>query len=56
MDALTRGTLDGVQLLINIVAMLLVFVALVNLANAALALLPDVAGLGRHAAADARTG
>ena len=44
MDALTRGTMDGVQLLINIVAMLLVFVALVNLANAALALLPDVAG------------
>ena len=44
MDAITRGTLDGVQLLINIVAMLLVFVALANLANAALALLPDVAG------------
>jgi concentrative nucleoside transporter, CNT family len=44
MDAITRGTMDGVQLLINIVAMLLVFVALVNLANAALALLPDVAG------------
>jgi CNT family concentrative nucleoside transporter len=44
MDALTRGTLDGVQLLINIVAMLLVFVALVSLANAALGLLPEVAG------------
>ncbi len=44
MDAITRGTLDGVQLLINIVAMLLVFVALVNLANAALGLLPDAAG------------
>jgi CNT family concentrative nucleoside transporter len=44
MDAITRGTMDGVQLLINIVAMLLVFVALVNLANAALSLLPDVAG------------
>ena len=44
MDAITRGTMDGVQLLINIVAMLLVFVALVNLANAALSLLPEVAG------------
>jgi CNT family concentrative nucleoside transporter len=44
MDAVTRGTMDGVQLLIAIVAMLLVFVALVNLANAVLALLPDVAG------------
>jgi CNT family concentrative nucleoside transporter len=44
MDAITRGTLDGVQLLINIVAMLLVLVALVSLANQALVLLPDVAG------------
>ena len=33
MDALTRGTLDGAQLLINIVAMLVVFVALVALVN-----------------------
>ncbi|HUN68932.1 MAG TPA: nucleoside transporter C-terminal domain-containing protein [Burkholderiales bacterium] len=33
MDALTRGTLDGAQLLLNIVAMLVVFVALVTLAN-----------------------
>ncbi len=32
-DALTRGTLDGAQLLINIVAMLVVFVALVALVN-----------------------
>jgi len=44
MDALTRGTVDGVQLLINIVAMLLVLVALVSLANQILALLPSVAG------------
>jgi len=44
MDALTRGTVDGVQLLINIVAMLLVLVALVSLANQVLALLPSVAG------------
>jgi CNT family concentrative nucleoside transporter len=33
MDALTRGTLEGAQLLINIVAMLVVFVALVTLVN-----------------------
>jgi CNT family concentrative nucleoside transporter len=37
MDALTRGTLDGAQLLINIVAMLIVFVALVTLVNLAIA-------------------
>ncbi len=44
MDAVTRGTIDGVQLLINIVAMLVVLVALVSLANQILGLLPDVAG------------
>ena len=44
MDAVTRGTLDGVQLLLNIVAMLVVLVALVSLANQILGLLPDVAG------------
>jgi CNT family concentrative nucleoside transporter len=33
MDALTRGTLEGAQLLVNIVAMLIVFVALVALVN-----------------------
>jgi len=44
MDAITRGTVDGVQLLINIVAMLLVLVSLVSLANQVLALLPEVAG------------
>jgi len=44
MDAVTRGTLDGVQLLVNIVAMLVVLVALVSLANQLLALLPSVAG------------
>jgi CNT family concentrative nucleoside transporter len=37
MDALTRGTLEGAQLLINIVAMLVVFVALVTLVNFILA-------------------
>jgi len=37
MDAVTRGTLDGAQLLLNIVAMLVVFVALVALVNAMIA-------------------
>ena len=42
--ALTRGTLEGLQLLLNIVAMLVVFVALVALANIVLGALPDVGG------------
>ena len=33
MDALTQGTLNGAQLLVNIIAMLVVFVALVTLIN-----------------------
>jgi CNT family concentrative nucleoside transporter len=37
MDALTRGTLEGAQLLLNIVAMLVVFVALVSLVNLVIA-------------------
>ncbi len=37
MDAVTRGTLEGAQLLLNIVAMLVVFVALVSLVNSVLA-------------------
>ena len=40
MDAVTKGTLQGVQLLINIVAMLVVLVALVHLVNLLLGLLP----------------
>ena len=40
MDAITRGTSEGLQLLLNIVAMLIVLVALVALANQLLALLP----------------
>ncbi len=44
MDAVVKGTLDGVQLLINIIAMLVVLVALVSLANAALSLLPEMGG------------
>ena len=42
MDAITRGTLDGIPLLLNIVAMLIVAVALVSLCNQALGLLPVV--------------
>ena len=40
MDAITRGTSEGLQLLLNIVAMLVVLVALVALANQILGLLP----------------
>ena len=43
-DAITQGTMDGIGLLINIVAMLVVLVALVSLANRLLGLLPGVAG------------
>jgi CNT family concentrative nucleoside transporter len=44
MDAITRGTVDGLALLLNVVAMLIVLVALVTLANFALGALPDVDG------------
>ncbi|MGD8703598.1 MAG: nucleoside transporter C-terminal domain-containing protein [Desulfosarcina sp.] len=44
MDALTRGTLQGVELLINIMAMLVVLVALVYLVNSLLGLLPSLGG------------
>lgn len=40
MDAITRGTFDGLKLYLNIVAMLLVLVALVGLVNRILALVP----------------
>jgi len=42
MDAVTRGTLQGVELLINITALLVVMIALVSLANLLIGLLPDV--------------
>ena len=44
MDAITRGTLQGVTLVINIVAMLIVFVALVALVNLFLGVFPEVNG------------
>jgi CNT family concentrative nucleoside transporter len=42
MDAVTRGTVEGVQLLLQIVAMLIVLIALVYLVNALLGLAPAV--------------
>ena len=44
MDAIVKGTSAGLELLLNIIAMLLVLVALVYLANAILGLLPDIGG------------
>ncbi len=44
MDAVVSGTADGLKLFWSIVATLLVFVALVKLANILLGTLPDVAG------------
>jgi concentrative nucleoside transporter, CNT family len=44
MDAITRGTLNGLSLFLNIIAMLLVLVALVALANIMLGLLPEIFG------------
>jgi CNT family concentrative nucleoside transporter len=44
MDAIVKGTTAGLELLLNIVAMLIVLVALVYLANAILGLLPNVGG------------
>jgi CNT family concentrative nucleoside transporter len=44
MDAICKGTAAGIELLVNIIAMLIVLVALVHLANAILSLAPDVAG------------
>ena len=41
MDAITKGTMQGIQLLINIIAMLIVLVALVHLVNIILGLLPE---------------
>jgi concentrative nucleoside transporter, CNT family len=45
MDAIVRGTAAGLELLLNICAMLIVLVALVHLANAIIAgILPEMAG------------
>ncbi len=44
MDAITQGTVAGISLLLNIVVMLIVFMALVHLVNLMLAFLPDLFG------------
>jgi CNT family concentrative nucleoside transporter len=44
MDAIVKGTSAGLELLLNIIAMLIVLVALVYLANLVLGLLPDAGG------------
>ncbi|WP_428103398.1 NupC/NupG family nucleoside CNT transporter [Candidatus Rariloculus sp.] len=44
MDAVTQGTERGLSLYLNIVAMLIVLLALVHLANAMLTLLPEFGG------------
>jgi CNT family concentrative nucleoside transporter len=44
MDAVTKGTLEGVHLMVNIIGMLIVLVALVTLVNLIFGLFPDVAG------------
>jgi CNT family concentrative nucleoside transporter len=44
MDALTRGTSDGLRLLVNIVAMLIVLVAVISLINQILESLPAFGG------------
>jgi CNT family concentrative nucleoside transporter len=44
MDAITKGTLQGVELLLNIIAMLVVLVALVYLINLILGLFPEFGG------------
>jgi CNT family concentrative nucleoside transporter len=44
MDAVVKGTMDGLHLLLNIIAMLVVMVALVFLSNLIVGLLPDVGG------------
>lgn len=44
MEAITRGTSEGISLLIQIVALLIVLVALVSLANQIIGLLPPVNG------------
>lgn len=44
MDAITRGVSDGLMVVFNIAAILIVFVAFVAIANQLLGLAPDVAG------------
>ena len=43
-EAIVRGTMDGVKIFAGIVALMIVLVSLVHLADAALSLLPDAGG------------
>jgi CNT family concentrative nucleoside transporter len=44
MDAVTKGTLQGIQLLASVIAMIIVLVALVHLVNIILRLFPEAGG------------
>jgi concentrative nucleoside transporter, CNT family len=44
MDALTQGTIAGIQLLLNIIGMIIVLVAVVHLVDLMLGLLPEILG------------
>jgi CNT family concentrative nucleoside transporter len=44
LDAITQGTANAVKLLMNIIALLIVFIALIALVNSALGMLPMVSG------------
>ncbi len=44
MDAIVKGAAVGLELLLNICAMMIVLIALVHLANAILSVIPDIAG------------
>ena len=44
MDAITKGTMTGIQLLLSIVAMIIVLVAFVHLINIILGVFPDAGG------------
>jgi CNT family concentrative nucleoside transporter len=42
MDAITKGTIQGLELLLNIIAMIIVLVALVHLVNLFIGLFPQI--------------
>jgi CNT family concentrative nucleoside transporter len=44
MDAITKGTVQGVHLLVSVAAMIIVLVALVHLVNVILGIIPDAGG------------
>jgi len=44
MDAITKGTMSGIQLLLSVVAMIIVLVAFVQLVNIILGVFPDAGG------------